>query len=193
LTIANCSLQAEKEKADVILEPRIGTLGTDGHETVYGIPSSDASRAAPVLTGSLMPLALLPELSVGRNTAQSAFAKIIVFAYDRKTSDPLWQSGVAKAESNSKDTWIFGAGPFQKGSIHDGVRFQGHEIEPLPMARLVNPSRKSTAPHGFENAISFSNLAELEPAQVDEAKTKGSQIDDDVIQATHMQDLEQPK
>jgi hypothetical protein len=174
LTIAHCTLQISKDNADIVIEPRVGTLATDGHETVYGIPASDGARAAGMFSGNLIPLSLLPELSVGRNQAKSAFAKIIVYAYDRETAEPIWQSGVAKAESRSRDTWIFGAGPFQKGTIHDGVRFDGKPIESFPLAefpRLMKNDEQETLK--YECPLQFASLpkddeeelAESGPAQ----------------------------
>lgn len=185
LTVANCTLQLDKKDADIVVEPRIGTLGSDGHETVFGIPSTDAGRAAGAFSGNLLPLALLPELSVGRNNAQSAFAKIIVFAYDQKTAEPIWQSGVAKAESTSKDTWIFGAGPFQKGTIHDGVRFDGREIENLPIAEFPGTRKKENQkPLKFENAITFSSLPKMDSSKSREEEKQS------VKQVGHEEEIE---
>jgi hypothetical protein len=127
LTAARCRIQDSRDEADVIVEPRVGALGTDGHEVVYGLPQTGAiNSAATMLSGTPMPA--IPEISFGKANAQSGIAKIIVYAYDRQTREPIWQSGIAKAESSSRDTWFLGAGPFQKGSIYDGMRFAGKEI-----------------------------------------------------------------
>lgn len=175
LTIANCSLQTTKDNADIVVEPRVGALATDGHETVYGIPSSDASRAAGVFSGSLVPLALLPELSVGRNQAKSAFAKLIVYAYDRESADPIWQSGIAKAESRSRDLWIFGAGPFQKGTIHNGLRFDGRPIESFPLAEFPRLTKEDEQePLKYESPLQFAAL----PPQEDKSNTEQSGSDE---------------
>jgi len=131
LTAAHCLIQDSRETADVIVEPRVGALGTDGHEVVYGIPQSGSlANAAAALSSS--PIPPIPEISFGKSNAQTGIAKVIVFAYDRETREAIWQSGVAKAESTSRNTWYLGAGPFQKGSIHDGTRFAGQEIPPPP-------------------------------------------------------------
>ena len=129
LTAARCLIQDTPELADVILEPRVGALGTDGHEVVYGIPQSGSvAFAASVLSST--PVPAIPEVSVGKSNAQSGIAKVIVFAYDRETREPVWQSGIAKAESTSNNTWLLGAGPFQKGAIYEGTRFAGQELPP---------------------------------------------------------------
>lgn len=136
LTAARCYVQDNRDDATIIVEPRVGTLGIDGHEVVYGIPQSGAvNSAASVLAKT--PFVTVPEISVGKNHQQAGIAKVIVFAYDRETHAPIWQSGIAKAESTAKDTWVLGAGPFQKGSVYNGVRFAGKKFEPsitpLPM------------------------------------------------------------
>ena len=117
MTAARCLVQEYLDDADIVIEPRVGALGTDGHEVTYGIPqNSSITNAATALSGSPT-IPVLPEISFGRNDALSGVAKIIVFAYDRETKQPVWQSGIAQAESSSNSTWILGAGPFQKGSI----------------------------------------------------------------------------
>lgn len=129
LTAANCLIQDDRESADVIVEPRVGALGTDGHEVVYGLPQSAAiTSAAAIFSGSAIPP--IPEVSVGKLNAQSGVAKVIVFAYDSQTREPVWQSGIAKSESTSSNSWFLGAGPFQKGSIYEGRRFAGQRLPP---------------------------------------------------------------
>lgn len=131
LTAASCLIQDTRELADIIVEPRVGALGTDGHEVVYGIPqASSLTSAASMFSNS--PLPALPELSFGKSNAQSGIAKVIVFAYDRESRTPIWQSGIAKAESTSSNTWYLGAGPFQKGTIYEGMRFAGQKLPPAP-------------------------------------------------------------
>lgn len=130
LTASGALVQDDREKATLIVEPRVGALGADGHDVTYGIPQSGAlSSAVSAVSGSSIPV--LPEISLGRTDAQSGVAKMVVFAYDRETREPVWQSGLAKAESTSSNTWILGAGPFQRGSIHEGVKFAGRKLEPL--------------------------------------------------------------
>ena len=131
LTASRCLIQDTRESADIIVEPRVGALGTDGHEVVYGIPQAGSlTSAASMFSNS--PLPALPELSFGKSNAQSGIAKVIVFAYDRESRTPIWQSGIAKAESTSSNTWYLGAGPFQKGTIYEGMRFAGQKLPPAP-------------------------------------------------------------
>jgi hypothetical protein len=91
------------------------------------------------------PFLTVPEISVGKNQAQSGIAKVIVFAYDRTTHEPIWQSGIAKAEATAKDSWVLGAGPFQKGTIYKGVRFAGKRFDPT-ITPLPTYQSESSAP-----------------------------------------------
>ena len=147
LTASGAMVQDDREQATVIVEPRVGALGADGHDVTYGVPQSGAlSSAVSVVSGSSLPV--IPEISLGRTDAQAGVAKIVVFAYDRETREPVWQSGLAKAESTSSNTWILGAGPFQRGTIHEGVLFAGRKIDPplAHMHRAANEPEKAYIP-----------------------------------------------
>jgi hypothetical protein len=127
LTAAGCQIFDSRQEAEIIVEPRVGAMGTDGHKVTYGIPKTGGlSAAASALSGS--PVGAIPEISFAQSDAQSGIAKVVVFAYDQKTRQPVWQSGMAKAESNSTSTWVLGAGPFQKGSVYDATRFAGRDL-----------------------------------------------------------------
>lgn len=126
---AGCRLEETQETADFVAELRIGALGTDSHELVYGIPANNALNSAASLVPSAPAIPVIPEISVARKSDETAAAKIAVFAYDKKSRRPVWQSGIAQAHSTSKDTWLFGAGPFKTGSIHDGTELAGGELD----------------------------------------------------------------
>lgn len=170
LTAAGALIQEDREQAAVVVEPRVGALGADGHDVTYGVPQSGAlSSAVSVVSGSTIPT--IPEISLGRTDAQSGVAKLVVFAYDRETREPVWQSGLAKAESTSSNTWILGAGPFQRGTIHEGVRFAGREIETPPLPHLHHFAREETyIPDElhYDQAFQFTpNPGRKEPEQLD--------------------------
>jgi hypothetical protein len=57
-----------------------------------------------------------------------------VFAYDRDSRTPVWQSGTSVAISDAKNVWVLGAGPFQRGTIYNGTRFAGSRL-PNPLAQ----------------------------------------------------------
>ena len=151
LTAARCKIHDKREDAEIIVEPRVGALGTDGHEITYGIPQQQtgqiATAAAALTSTPLIPA--LPELSFARLDAQQGIAKVMVFAYERESLRPVWQSGVAKSESSSRNSWWFGAGPFQKGTIYDGTRFAGSRLSPEEEEVLSESTIPLTDEHLF--------------------------------------------
>lgn len=129
MVASRCLLQDQREDADYIVEARVGALGSDSHEISYGIPATGSLMTAASSFVPTMPaIPAIPELSVAKKNNQKAAAKIRVFAYDRETKEPFWQSGLAEARSTAKDTWFFGAGPFQRGTIYEGTRFAGNKF-----------------------------------------------------------------
>ena len=135
LFASRCLLEEDRENAEIIVEARVGTLGNDGHEINYGMPSGNnaLSSAATVVSGNPS-FAILPEISLARRDQQVAAAKIAVFAFQRETKEPVWQSGTHVAFSNARQTWVFGAGPFQSGTIYEAPRLAGSR---LPLPRLL--------------------------------------------------------
>lgn len=130
LTAAGCLLQDNRDDADIIVEARVGALGTDGHEVIYGVPKNNLLSSAASVIPNAPTLPAIPEISAARIDAQSGIAKVMVFAYHSQTRKPVWQSGVARAESTSRNSWVLGAGPFQRGTVHDGTRFAGEKLDP---------------------------------------------------------------
>lgn len=128
LTAAGCMLVDAKDTAEIICEARCGALGTDGHNVTYGLPANNFLTSASLFMPNTPAIPMIPELSVAKREVKSAAAKVAIFAYDRETREPLWQSGVAQAGSNARDTWILGIGPIQYGSIYRGTRFAGKRI-----------------------------------------------------------------
>ena len=178
LTAAGALVQESRKDADTIVEARVGALGTDGHEITYGIPKTGGlSAAASVLSSS--PVASLPEVSFAQTNAQAGIAKVIVFAYDQKTKEPIWQSGVARAESNCSHTWVLGAGPFEKGSIYEGKRFAGKQVGangvlPAPTwankeasTRFENESLSYRNAYSFQRSTATGSTVELASAEED--------------------------
>ena len=47
LTAARCKIHDKREDAEIIVEPRVGALGTE-HEITYGIPSSKRDKLLPL-------------------------------------------------------------------------------------------------------------------------------------------------
>jgi hypothetical protein len=124
LLASACSLQEDRNKAAYVVEVRCGGVGTDRHALLVGVPQMNVPAFVPGQPSQI------PEIPLAKKTDQEGMAKVSVFAYNRQTGQLIWQSGVVKATSTSKDMWVLGAGPFQRGTIRDGTELAG---EPLPV------------------------------------------------------------
>jgi len=136
-------LMDDPTEAEIIVEARCGVLGNDGHDVSFGIPAGNAaSAAATALSGTPVP-PILPEISLAKRMDQLGATKVAVFAYDKATKEPVWQSGISTSMSTAKDFWVLGIGPIQRGSIYGGTRFAGDPFKPFnPIAfteRLPDP------------------------------------------------------
>lgn len=122
LLASGCILKNTREEADFIVEIRAGAVGTDRNDLLFGIPAFQVPQILPV--AGTVPAAI-PEIPFAKKSQQRGVAKIAVFAYSRDTGQPIWQSGLAMQQSTSSDIWVFGTGPYQKGTIHDGTKLAG--------------------------------------------------------------------
>ena len=166
LVSAGCLLSEIRDEADYIVEARVGALGSDSHEVTYGIPASNALNSAATLLASAPALPSVPEVSIAKRNAQTATVKIAAFAYHRESQAPVWQSGLAESRSSARDTWLFGAGPFQQGTIYDGTRFAGSRLNwgisgrpetKEPEAEQYSSTRIFTAPAVLERGLKAEN------------------------------------
>ncbi len=144
LVAAHCLIQDNLKDSDYVVEPRVGALGNNGHEISYGIPASNAISSASSLVPTMPQIPTIPELSLAKRNHQSASVKIGVFAYNRHTKHPVWQSGIAQSKSTAKDTWVLGMGPFQRGTIYEGTHFAGGKIG-IPLVASDEPDHKHPA------------------------------------------------
>lgn len=125
---ADLRLQEKPDTAQFVVEARVGTLGTDGDEIIYGIPANRGLSEAATLLPNVPSLPAIPEISLARKESQVGAVKVAAYAYERESGEPIWQSGIARAKTSSQDIWLFGAGPFQQGSIHGHTKFAGSEL-----------------------------------------------------------------
>jgi hypothetical protein len=132
LLASGCILQEDRTQATYVVEARSGGIGTDRHQVLIGVPEMNVPSLLPGQP------TLIPEIPLAKRTDQKGVAKLAVFAYNRRTGRPLWQSGVVRMVSTSKDTWLLGAGPFRQGTIGDGTEFAG---QPLPIPPISLPVR----------------------------------------------------
>jgi hypothetical protein len=154
-----CRVMEKRDEADYVVEVRAGAVGTDRREVTFGVPATQAISSLPVAT--VVPA--IPEMPLANKTEQKAVVKIALFAYNRKTGRPVWQSGTVPIESTAKNLWLLGAGPFQRGTIYEGTEFVGREIE-IP---LIAPGRDDDQEH---NELAVSDEAYFaEPVEPDDS------------------------
>ncbi|HVU88949.1 MAG TPA: DUF6655 family protein [Pirellulales bacterium] len=110
-------LKPDRASAKYIVEARAGVLGTNSSSVMIGIPATNL----PNLGTPGVPSAI-PEIPFAKTTNQAGIAKIALFAYNQQTGKPIWQSGTFPVVADAKNTWFFGAGPYQRGSIYGDAR-----------------------------------------------------------------------
>jgi len=192
---SGCILKEKETDATYVVEVRTGAIGTDHHELVYGVPRVDIPALIPV-SGVGVP-SNIPEIKLVTRTDQRAVVKLAVFAYNRESGRPVWQSGIAPMESTAKNIWVFGAGPFQRGNIYGGTSFAGDKLD-IPLVNLGErdggASSVSVADEAYflEQAESLANDEPAAPADGADAKQvakdeKPKGTPSPVIQAAHTQ------
>lgn len=158
---SGCILRDKREEADYIVEARAGAVGTDRNELLYGVPALQVPSYLPT---SGLPSSI-PEVPLIKRTRQRGVVKVALFAYNRETGRPVWQSGIQPAESTAQDTWVFGAGPFQRGTIYDGTRLAGERFS-VP---LVHPGTSHDGSAGVMPIADEAYFVEpLEEAETEE-------------------------
>jgi hypothetical protein len=126
LLASGCLLQENRAQAAYVVEARSGGIGTDQHSLLFGVPQMNVPGVLPGQPS------LIPEIPLAKRVDQRGVAKIAVFAYNRYTGRPVWQSGVVRAEGTSKDTWVLGAGPFRRGTLGEPTDIAGQQVS-IPM------------------------------------------------------------
>ncbi|HEX3870219.1 MAG TPA: DUF6655 family protein [Pirellulales bacterium] len=133
LLASGCIMKKTREEATYIVEARAGAVGTDRHDVLLGIPAVN-------LPGTGMPgmPSQIPEIPFAKSTQQKGVTKLAVFVYDQHLGIPTWQSGAITVAATSRDTWLLGTGPFQRGTIYDRTGFAGSRLL-LPFTRDKTP------------------------------------------------------
>jgi len=98
------------DAADVVMELRSGGVGTDTAESFLGTPEI-------ALPGMLT----VPEIRLTERKTQYGYAKIGMVLYDAKTRQVLGDGGLALAQSDDSNWYVFGVGPIQRGSLKSSV------------------------------------------------------------------------
>ena len=133
LLASGCTLKDKKADAEVVVNLRVGVVGTDSNRVIFGVPSVNVPPVLAAVGGSPMSVPSIPEVPLVTKQAQRGVAKIGLFAYDQKTGKAVWQSGALPTSSTASEVWVLGAGPWQWGTIYDQPKFAGGE---LPLAGL---------------------------------------------------------
>lgn len=103
-------LASAADKADIVIEMRSGSLGTDNSESFVGTPEV-------VLPGMMT----LPEIKFLTNNKQTATAKIGLVAYDYRTNTVLGSGGTTLAVADDSRWTVMGFGLPKSGSIHQEI------------------------------------------------------------------------
>ena len=117
-----CFIEPKEEDAEIIVELRAGTSGTDQNDTLFGLSEMTIPGFAGYSSVSI------PEVAIAKRTIQRATVKIGIFAYTRESHMPIWQSGNLQAESQAKNRWLLGMGPYRTGDIYDKEVFAEQEL-----------------------------------------------------------------
>jgi hypothetical protein len=139
LLACGCLLQEDRARATYVVEARSGGLGTDLHEVLLGVPQMNVPSLVPGQPS------LIPEIPLAKKTDQKGVAKIAVFAYNRRSGQPVWQSGVVQSDSTSKDTWVLGAGPFRRGTLGEATEIAGQQVA-IPLLSGRQEGKEGEAP-----------------------------------------------
>ena len=135
LVAAGALLYDEKTRAEYVVDLRVGGLGTDRQSVLVGTPAVQLPSVVPGLPTNI------PELAFMKKSDQRGIAKVAVFAYNRISGRAIWQSGTAEANTHVKDTWLFGAGPFSRGTIRKQTELAGEPLPTIPMPFQGTPKR----------------------------------------------------
>jgi hypothetical protein len=149
-----CLLVEERPKATYVVEARAGCVGTDKNSLLVGIPQMNLPTVLPGQPSAI------PEMPLVKSTDQQGVAKVLVFAYNRVTGQAVWQSGVQESVTRAKDTWVCGAGPFQKGTIKS--RIEG-PIEQLDVLGVMSDGKTPVTANGRAGVTQAAYFAESGP------------------------------
>ena len=140
---ANASLAPKPEDADVVMEVRSGSVGTDTSNSYLGMPGI-------TVPGMLS----LPDIKLISRESQQAVAKIGLVVYDVKAKQKVGEGGLSMARSDESNTYFMGFGPHQSGTLRSevnrdvqpGAAPRGKEIPHQVVFR--SPRRLTVEPEG---------------------------------------------
>ncbi len=168
LLAAGAFLKTSRDDATYVVEARAGAVGTNRQDVLLGVPQVNLPAAA-VMPG--VP-SMIPEIPLAKSTHQKGVAKLAVFAYNQVTGQALWQSGTYPITADAKDTWVFGTGPFQRGSIYNGTSFAGQRVMSPIGGKSDADSRQPAPGLSVTAAATFGENPDVEPPSPPESFTR---------------------
>ncbi len=145
---AGASIQDKPDTAEIAVEIRTGTVGTDQADSFIGIPEVSVPG---------MPIGL-PEMRLVNRKNQTATAKIGLVAYDYVNKTALGDGGMTLAKSDENQWFVLGVGPYRSGSVNKEVARglvlpPGVQPKPLPNKVAFNVAPPTPqAPQNFQYA-----------------------------------------
>jgi hypothetical protein len=187
LLASGAILKENKSEAEYVLEVRAGAIGTDRHDVTYGIPAVNI----PTLVGPPLPGLpnQLPEVPLAKKTQQRAVVKIALFAYNRTTGRPVWQSGTIPVETDVRALWLLGAGPFLRSPTANKLIVAGDALPVppvhLPLDSILPDGGPKSRPPSVTQQAFFIDRAPPDAAQDQKGQTPlvGTQAEESLPQA----------
>lgn len=131
---AGAKLTTKLEDAQVVVEARAGAVGTDQTESYIGIP--EIAMPGPI------PIAI-PQIKMWSRSSQTGTAKIGLVAIEAGSRTILGQGGSTIARSDDNNTYLFGLGPYQNGSVrrevNHGLHQNPRQVPPSTIAFAAPP------------------------------------------------------
>ena len=148
LMASGCLLAKDRDSSEVVVEARAGAVGTDRSSVLLGIPATSVTLKGNETS--------TPELVLAKRSEQRGVAKLSVYAYERESGQPIWQSGEEHVASHARDRWLFGAGPWQDGEIHDEPAFAGRAIHKRNAKAVSDSDAVSQDPAALAGMVDLS-------------------------------------
>lgn len=122
-------LENARDKARYVVEPSIAAYGTEERNCTTGLPQTGvvptafgtAALSGAGSSGSSGGSAL----TLAQTNKQDAVVKGVLFAYDAKSGQMVWESCPLLSAHGVRDHFFLGAGPYRTSSLPDVQRFPG--------------------------------------------------------------------
>lgn len=114
-------LENDKGKAELVVEPSLGAYGTDERNCTFGLPSGGMFPAlltpASLLIGGAASSSNSSGMTLTQSNKADAVVKAALFAYDAKSGQLVWESGLMLNAHGVRDRYFVGTGPYRISSL----------------------------------------------------------------------------